>query len=129
MDNPDEIWPTRCGADYVANLAPAIDWNAAAARCRARCERDMAVSVPRIGAEGNEGVGLGSCTGEAGNVSVRSNTRRSFFHQVFPGIAMVNGFSIWEAAYDLQWGWACAFSVLLAVALMVNESAKQFEGD
>ncbi|QHC36947.1 hypothetical protein FMA36_00195 [Komagataeibacter xylinus] len=53
MDNPDEIWPHRCGADYVANLAPPIDWNAAAARCRARCERDMAVSASRIGAGGD----------------------------------------------------------------------------
>ncbi|AQU86206.1 hypothetical protein B0W47_00625 [Komagataeibacter nataicola] len=52
MESPSEIWPHRCGADYVANLAPPIDWNAAAARCRARFERDMAMRASRLRQEG-----------------------------------------------------------------------------
>ena len=41
MDNLEEIWPTRCGADYVANLAPARNWNVAATICQMRAGCDV----------------------------------------------------------------------------------------
>ena len=68
--NAQEIWPERCGADYVANLAPAKNWNVATTLCqmRAGCDigetgrtvlADMAMRASRIGAEcgviGSEG--------------------------------------------------------------------------
>ncbi len=63
MDKPDEIWPTRCGTDYVANLAPAKNWDVAATICQMRSGYDIGevgravlADIPlrasRIGAEG-----------------------------------------------------------------------------
>lgn len=41
MDNPDEIWPTRCGADYVAHLAKPQNWAVAVAACQMRAGYDI----------------------------------------------------------------------------------------
>ncbi len=73
MDNPDEIWPTRCGADYVANLAKPQNWAVAAAACQMRAGydigeggraivADMPVSGSRIGVECGVGSEIGSYT-------------------------------------------------------------------
>ncbi|WEQ51193.1 hypothetical protein LV478_11695 [Komagataeibacter oboediens] len=62
MDASDEIWPTRCGADYVANLAKPQNWAVAAAACQMRAGydigdggraivADMPLRASRIGAE------------------------------------------------------------------------------
>lgn len=79
-----EIWPTRCGADYVANLAPARNWDVAAAICQMRvgCDvggvgrailADMPMRVPRIGAECGVGSEIGTSTREGIEAAVRAN--------------------------------------------------------
>lgn len=79
-----EIWPTRCGADYVANLAKPQNWAVAAAACQMRAGYDigeggraivddMPVSGARIGAECGVGSEIGSCTGEGHDGAVRAN--------------------------------------------------------
>jgi len=70
MDNPADFWPERCGDEYVANLAPAKNWNVAVTLCQMRAEydigetgravlADMPLRASRIGAEcgaiGSEG--------------------------------------------------------------------------
>lgn len=70
MDSSDEIWPHRCGADYVANLAPAKNWDVAATICQMRAGYDIGevgravlADIPlrasRIGAEGCVASGIG----------------------------------------------------------------------
>lgn len=64
MDNPADFWPERCGADYVANLAPAKNWDVAVTACQMRAGydigetgravlADMALRASRIGADGD----------------------------------------------------------------------------
>ena len=70
VDNPADFWPTRCGADYVANLAPARNWDVAATICQMRvgCDvgevgravlADMPLRASRIGAECGEASEMG----------------------------------------------------------------------
>ncbi|KAB8122442.1 hypothetical protein D3W54_14720 [Komagataeibacter medellinensis] len=70
MTEPSEIWPERCGADYVANLAPAKNWDVAATICQMRAGYDIGevgravlADIPlrasRIGAEGGVASGIG----------------------------------------------------------------------
>lgn len=55
MENPGippetDVWP-HCVDTSAHNLLPAIDWNAACARLRARQVRDMGLRAPRIADE------------------------------------------------------------------------------
>ncbi|MCE2563364.1 hypothetical protein [Komagataeibacter sp. FNDCF1] len=87
MDNPDHFWPTRCGADYVANLAPAWDWDVAVAACQMRAGYDigeggraivagMPVSGQRIGVECGVAVPEGGLTVDDGKGAVGENMER-----------------------------------------------------
>ncbi|WP_395370758.1 hypothetical protein [Komagataeibacter diospyri] len=84
MDKPNNFWPTRCGADYVANLAPARNWDVAATICQMRAGydigdggraivADMPIRAPRIGAECGVTVAEGDLTVDDGKGAVRAN--------------------------------------------------------